>query len=168
MDVEICRIRRELVCDFAQLFRRQSGFDFILRLVTAALVVVPIGRQLAKRRFLGEGAGLFLRGFEFSADGLNLRLRIFDADIFSINFPQRRMFLDGFVQQRLGDRRIIDFAVPVAPVADQVHDYISAERIAIVKSDAAHADYGVHIFPVDVKNRDGLAPGDLRGKARRM
>src|SRR5580692_3823091 len=75
------------------------------------------------------------------------------------------MLFDLFVEQRLSDGGIVDFAVTVAAVADQVDDYVGAELVAVFGGEAGYADYSVHIFAVDVEDGDGLAAGDAGGEA---
>ena len=41
------------------------------------------------------------------------------------------MLFDLFVEQRLGDGGIVDFAVAVTAVADEVDDHVSAELVAV-------------------------------------
>ncbi len=55
----------------------------------------------------------------------------------------------------------------VAAIADQVHDDGCAEGIAIIERDFAHADDGIRIFRIYVKNRHGQALGKIGGEARR-
>ena len=40
--------------------------------------------------------------------------------------------------------------------------------VAIFEGYATHAHYRIHIFTIDVEDRNGLAPRDLCGKARLM
>src|SRR5712692_5030038 len=53
-------------------------------------------------------------------------------------------------------------------IADHVHDHVAAEGVAVFECHPAHAHHSVNIFGVHVEDGNGLAPGDLRGKARRM
>ena len=76
------------------------------------------------------------------------------------------MILDRLVEQRLGDGRVIDFAVPVAAIADQVDHHVALPGVAIVERQAAHADHRVHIFRIHVKDRNRLPAGQLRRKTR--
>ena len=75
------------------------------------------------------------------------------------------MLFDLFVEQGLGDGGIVDFAVTVAAVADQVDDHVGAELIAVFGGDAGYADDGVDIFAVDVEDGNGLAARDAGGEA---
>jgi hypothetical protein len=74
-----------------------------------------------------DASGLLLRGFEFGADRSGLILRVGHADIVGVDFPERRMLFDFFIKQRLRDGGIVDFAVAVAAVADEIDDYVGAE-----------------------------------------
>ena len=78
------------------------------------------------------------------------------------------MILDALVEQRLGNGGIVDFAVAVAAVTDDVHDDVAAERRAIFRGEFSDAHNGVGVFSVDVKNGHGLALGDIGSEARRM
>ena len=87
------------------------------------------------------------------------------SDVVGVDFPQRRMLFNLLVEQRLGDGGIVDFAVTVAAVADQVDDHVGAELVAVFGGEAGYADYGVHIFAVDVEDGDRLAARDAGGEA---
>src|SRR6266851_285358 len=76
------------------------------------------------------------------------------------------MLFDFFVEQRLSDCGIVNFAVTVAAVADQIDHNIGAELVAIFGGQAGDTDNGVHIFSVDVEDGDRLAARDAGGKAR--
>src|SRR6202021_2716338 len=78
------------------------------------------------------------------------------------------MFLDRLVHPRLGDGRIVDLAMPVAPVADQVNDYIVAEFVAVFGGDASDSYDRIHVLSINVKDRDRLPASELCRKARRM
>ena len=148
--------------------RGDSGFYFVLRLVQAAVVLVPIAGQLAQGWLLCNLAGIFLRGFELGFDRGGLRWSIGRADVVGVNFPERRMLFDLLVEQRLSDGRIVDFAVTVAAVADEVDDDIGAELIAVFDGHASDANHRVHIFAIDVEDGNRLASRDAGGEARGM
>ena len=76
------------------------------------------------------------------------------------------MLFDFFVEQRLSDGGVVDFAVAVAAVADQVDDNVGAEPVAVFGGDAGDADYGVYIFAIDVEDGNRLAARDAGGEAR--
>ena len=113
-----------------------------------------------------DAAGFFLRGFEFGVDGIGLRLRVGGTDVVGVNLPERRMLFDLLVEQRLGDGGVVDFAVAVAAVADEIDDDVGAEFVAIFGGEAGDADDGVDVFGIDVEDRDRLAAGDAGGEAR--
>ena len=115
-----------------------------------------------------DAAGFFLRGFEFGLDGVGLRLRVGRADVVGVDFPERRMLFDLLVEQRLRDRGIVDFAVAVAAVADEIDDDVGAELVAVFGGHARDADDSVDVFGVDVEDRDRLAARDAGGEARRV
>ena len=112
-----------------------------------------------------DAAGFFLRGFEFGFDGVGLRLRVGGTDVVGINFPERRMLFDLLIEQRLGDGRVVDFAVAVAAIADEIDDDVGAELVAVFGGEAGDADDGVNVFAVDVKDGNRLAASDAGGEA---
>ncbi len=134
----------------------------------ATEILVPVFGEVAKLGLVFDAASFFLSGFEFRLDGIGLGLGIGCANVFCVDLPERRMLLDLLVEQRLRDGGIVDFAVAVAPVADEIDDNIGAELVAIVHGHAGHANDGVDIFGVDVEDRDRLAARDARGEARRV
>ncbi len=134
----------------------------------AAVVLVPIAGQFAQHGLFGDLAGLFLRGFEFGLDGGGLGLSIACADVVGVDFPERRMVFDFFVKQRLRDGGVVDLAMPVAAVADQVDDHIGAEAVTVFGSHPGDADNSVYVFTVNVENGNRLAARDARRKAGRV
>ncbi len=74
------------------------------------------------------------------------------------------MFFDLFVEKRLGDGGVVDFAVTVAAVSDQVDDHVGAEPVAVFGGETGYANYCVYIFAVDVEDRDRLAARDAGGE----
>jgi hypothetical protein len=111
---------------------------------------------------------LFLRGFEFGFNCRGLGGGIAGANVVGVDFPERRMVFDFLVEQRLRDGGVVDFAVAVAAVADEIDDHVSAELVAVLGGDAGDADYSVDVFAVDVENRNRLAARDAGGEARRV
>src|SRR5208282_5210858 len=78
----------------------------------------------------------------------------------------RRMFFDLLIEKRLRDGRVVDFAVTVAAVADEIDDNVGAELVAVFDGHTGDADDGVDVFAVDVKDGDGLAARDAGREAR--
>src|ERR1700682_4111911 len=78
------------------------------------------------------------------------------------------MILDALVKERLSDGGIVDFAVAVAAVTDDVDDYVAAEGRAVFRGKFSDAHDRVRVFGVDVEDRHGLPFGDIGGEARRM
>jgi len=70
------------------------------------------------------------------------------------------MILDAFVEARLRDGGVVDFAVTVAAIADEVDDDIAAKLRAILGGELSNPHDGVGIFAIDVKDGNGLALGD--------
>jgi len=54
----------------------------------------------------------------------------------------------------------------MAAVADEIDHDVGSELVAIFGGQAGNADYGVHIFAVDVEDGDRLPAGDAGGEAR--
>ena len=78
------------------------------------------------------------------------------------------MVLDLRVTQRLGDGRVVDLAVPVAAIPDQIDDHIAMEGVAILRGQRGDAQHGVGVFGIHMKDGDGQAFGDIGRKARRV
>src|SRR5689334_13906869 len=107
MDVKVIRVGGEAFSQRMQLVGSQRCFHFVFGQVASALELVPVAWQIAQRRFLSDRSSLLLRRFQFGLDGGYSRLNVVDAGIFRVDLPQRRMFLDRFVEQRLGDGGIV-------------------------------------------------------------
>src|ERR1700737_1693696 len=105
--------------------------------------------------------------FVFLADRFH-QLRTVDARALGINLPERRMVLDAFINPWLLNRGVIYLAVAVAPVTDDVHDYIAAEFSAVLRRELAYAHHRVRVFGIDVENRHGLSLREIRREARGM
>ncbi len=78
------------------------------------------------------------------------------------------MLFDFLVEQRLGDGGIVDFAVAVAAISDEIDDDVGAELVAVVDGHAGDADDGVDVFGVHVEDGNRLAAGDAGREARGM
>src|SRR5262249_44164619 len=86
--------------------------------------------------------------------------------VFGVDLPKPRMFLDSLVEERLRDRRVIDFAVPMPAIPDHIDNHIAAKLVAVLKGETSYADDGIHVFGVHVKNGDTLPTRQLCGEAR--
>src|SRR5262245_60998208 len=128
--------------------------------------MVPVVRKLAQTRLLAHAGRLLLGGFEFGFDRIRPGLRVRQLVVFGVDLPKPLMFLNGFVQERLRDGRVIDFAVPVPAIADHVDDDIAAKLVAVFESETSYADDCIHVLGVDVKYWDALPTRQLRGEAR--
>ena len=168
MNVKSRRIRGEPRSQLREFVAGHSRLPFEFRLMTAAVVLVPIFRQLAHGRLLLQRAGFFLRRLELGLDRRRPVGCVGRANVVGINLPQRRMLFDPFVEQRLRDGGIVHFAVPVATIADHIDHHISAELVAIFHRHASHAHHRIHILAIHVKNRNGLPPRNARRKPRRV
>ena len=107
VDVEVFGVGGELLCNLAQLFCRQTGLHFIVRLVASTFIVVPIFGKIAKSRLLDNGSRVFLCAFIFSADRCDFGLRVLRTNVLRIDFPQCRMIFDRLIHQWLGNSGIV-------------------------------------------------------------
>ena len=131
MNVEIRGIRGQPIGEFGNFFRGKRGFHFVLAVCSGRRNSCPnISADRAGAAFFEPTCAL-LGGFQFRFDRVDACLHVVGADVFGVNLPQRRMFFDRFVQQRLGDGGVVDFAVAVTAVADQIDDDIGAKLVAI-------------------------------------
>src|SRR5262249_37896209 len=124
-------------------------------------------RELAKAGLLGKLAGFALLVFIFFLHRFDQRSGV-DANFLRVDLPELLVIFDAVIEQRLGDGGVVDFAVPVATVGDEVDDDVAAESGAIVGCNLSYAHDGIGIFSIYVENGNGLALGDIRCKTRRM
>jgi hypothetical protein len=89
-----------------------------------------------------------------------------DADLLRVELVERRVVLDERVAARLRDGGVVDFAVAVAAIADEVDDNIGAELVAIVGGDGGDAHDSFGVFGVDVEDGNRKALGEIAGEAR--
>src|SRR5258705_9560503 len=165
MHVKAVRNADQRVGDLRQPRGVQAGFRFVLRFKTSAAVGRPLFWQLPKLRNLSDLARLGLLFFILLAHILD-DLHGLHADALGVDAPERRMILNAFVHARLRDGGIVYFAMTVAPVANDVDHHVTAKLRAIVCGQLAYAHDGVRVFAVDVKDRNILALGDIRGESR--
>ena len=78
------------------------------------------------------------------------------------------MVLNALVEHRLSDGGIVNFAVAVAAIADDVHHDVAAKCRAILGGKLSDAHDRVGIFRVDVEDRNALAFGDVGSKTGGM
>src|ERR1700686_525046 len=78
------------------------------------------------------------------------------------------MFFDRFVHERLRHGGIVDFAMPVTPVADEIDDHVCTKFVAVLGGDSRYANYGIHVFAIHMENWNRLPPRQLRREARGM
>jgi hypothetical protein len=81
-----------------------------------------------------------------------------------VELIERRMIFDLCVAQRLRDGGIVDFAVAVAAVSDEVDDHIGVELVAILGGEGGDADDGSRVLGVDVEDGDRQALGEVGGE----
>ena len=107
---------------------------------------------------------MFLSGFKFGANCSSLLLRPGCAGVVGIDFPERRMLFDLLIKKRLGDGGIVDLAMTVTAVADEIDDDIGAEFVAVLGGNASDPHDGIDVFSVDVEDGNGLTTRDAGGK----
>src|SRR5207248_7739023 len=76
------------------------------------------------------------------------------------------MIFDAAVQQGLSNRRVINFAMPMAAKADEINHNISFERIAIFSRQSRYAHHRIRIFSIHVKDGNVQSLGGIAGEAR--
>src|SRR5499427_536697 len=103
-------------------------------------IAIPILWKFPEQRFELDPAGLFLCDFEVSLDGIGSSLRVGRANIPGVNLPQRRVLFDSLVEQGLGNGGIVDFAMTVAAVADEIDHDVGAKLVAELGRHAGNAD----------------------------
>lgn len=84
-----------------------------------------------------------------------------------VQLAHRRPDVDAVVHRRLSDGWVIDLAVPVAPVADQIDDDVLVERLTIVEGQACDPDNGLGVVSVDVEDRGLDRPCHVGGVCAR-
>src|SRR6266704_2829084 len=131
----------QAVGDLRQLLASQDGIHFVLRFVAAMRIRRPVFGELAEMRDLFQGAGFDLLFLVFLANGFGHGRRV-NSGTLRINFPKRGVILDAFVKLRLSDGGVIDFAMAVAAVSDDVDHYVAAESGAILGRNSSDAPNG--------------------------
>ena len=151
--------------NFAESRAIDAGVDLVFRLIAAAFVGLPVGRQLVVHRLFRGFAADRERFVEFLAHLRDGRSGI-KASLAGINLPERRMVFNFCVEQRLRNGRIVYFAMAVAAEADEIDDHVTCELRSVIGGNFAHADDGIGIFSIHVENGDGLTLGQIGGEAR--
>ena len=167
VDVKTPGRARQCIGNFGELFERHSGIHLVGRVVAPAFVGGPVIRQFAKRGNLLQRLGNFLARFVFGANLLD-GLGRFRCRFLCVNLPELRVILDLLIEQRLSDGGVVHFAVAVTAVTDDVHNDVARKGVAILGREAADANHGGGIFPVDVEDGHGLPLGEVRSEAGRM
>src|SRR5215470_1084153 len=125
-------------------------------------IATPILGEFPEQRFEFDPAGLFLCDFEVTLDGVGSSLRIGRANILAVNLPERGVLFNSLIEQGLGNRGIVDFAMTVATVADKIDHDVGAKLVAELGCHAGNTDDSIHVFGVDVKDGNRLATRDAR------
>src|SRR5690242_6905252 len=128
MDVEVGWIGRETIRDFDQFLRADPGVYFVVRLIPSAFVRVPIAGQFAHQWLLLDLTRTLVGGLKSRADFVRHRTSV-DARVLGINLPKRRVLFDGSIEQWLSDGGIVNFAVAVTAITDNVNHHIAAELV---------------------------------------
>ena len=132
MDGKFFGISSELLRELLQsLFGHRSG-NLISGVITAANIFVPICGKPAKDRGF-----LHLRSFivGFINVGAVARLHLSDVNIVFLGeeLKQRRVGVDLLIQQRLGNRGVVNLAVAMATVSDQVNHHVTAKLETVLR-----------------------------------
>ncbi len=135
--------------------------------MTAALVSGPVGGQLGQRHAAGQLLGFLLCLAELRADPGRLITGV-DPRPRGEHLPERRMGVDRLVHPRLRDRGVVDLAVAVAAVPDQVDDDVARKRVAERGGQPRDARHGRQVLAVHVEDRDRQPVGDVGGQRRRV
>jgi hypothetical protein len=88
-----------------------------------------------------------------------------DADLLGVELIERWAIFDDGVSAGLGDGGIVDFAVSVLSVADEIDDDVGVEAVAVLCGDGGDSHDRVGIFCVNVEDRDGKTLCDVGGEA---
>ena len=118
-----------------------------------------------RRGFVFAAVGFLLGFVEFVAELLDWCGGV-DADLLRVKLVERRVVFDLCVAEGLRNGGVVDFAVAVAAVSDEVDDDVGVELVAILGGEGGDADDGGGIFGVDVEDGDGQAFGEVGGEAR--
>src|ERR1700736_6485218 len=78
------------------------------------------------------------------------------------------MRLNSLVEQRLRDGGIVDFAVTMAAITNEIDHHIASEFRAIFRGKFPHANYSVRVFCVYVKYRHTLPLRNIGSKTGGM
>src|SRR5216684_2505778 len=167
MHVEALGYANKRVRDFREFCGVEAGVRLVFGLETAPVVGRPVFRQLPQVRNFFDFAGFALFLFVFLTNAFDDLHRL-NADALGINAPERRMILDAVVEARLGHGGVVDFAMAVAAVADEIDHDIAAKLRAIFGRELSDAHDGVRIFAIHVKDGNGLALGEVGSEAGGM
>ena len=126
--------------------------------------MAPIAGQCGEPGFLARTAGEPLAFEEFALDTRDFGGGV-DTDLVRVELVELRVVLDGGVTPWLGDGGVVDLAVAVTTVADEVDDDVRMEAVAELRGDAGDAHDGVRVLRVDVEDGDGQPLGDVGGEA---
>ncbi len=125
----------------------------------------PGRRDGAGGEILGLLHGPLKQGSVFLDAGLSLLQReVAGVDqSLQVDLACRVALFDGLVHDRLGERRLVAFVVPVAAVAEHVDDHVLVELLSKSKGQPGHPNDRFRIVAVDVQDRCLDRLGDVGG-----
>jgi hypothetical protein len=87
---------------------------------------------------------------EVRVDSASQRVSVFPrrSGRHGVRLPESLTLGDEAIQERLRRGRIVDFAVTVAPVADEIDDDVAREGVAVLERDAPGAGDGFGSSPL--------------------
>ena len=165
VDVEAGRILGGGGAQFGDARGRQAGGGVVAGVEVAAAVLVPVVGELGEVGAFGPGGGLLVFE-ELVLDFGDFGGGVY-VDFLGVELEERGMVFDEGVAARLGDGGVVDFAVAVAAVADEIDDDVGVEGMAVVGGDAGHAQDSVGVFGVDVEDGDGGVAWRCRWRSAR-
>ena len=137
--MEALGMAHDLFRQFGQPVAIEAGLDLELRPVAAPVEVGPVVRQLTHHRPARPFLGLLDGGFELTRTGCE-------------GLPQRLPFLNLPIEERLRDGRVIDLAMPVETVSDQIDHHIAAEFVPVLQGQPSDSNDRFGILAVDVED----------------
>ena len=76
------------------------------------------------------------------------------------------MIFDSGIAEWLRNGRVVDLAVAVTPVSDQIYNHVAMERVAIIDRKLCYAHDRIRILRIDMEDRNGQPLRDVRRESR--
>ena len=76
------------------------------------------------------------------------------------------MIFDSGIAKWLCNGGIVNLAVPVSPIADQVHNHIAVKRVTIIDGKFRHAHNRIGILRIDMEDWNGQTLRNIGRKSR--